>query len=163
MYDVHPQWYSRLVSKPDGPLLVLIRLAGHACLATRKHQWILDDRSWELIAPFVLPQSLSRGFGGRPRIDHRAALGGILFVLHTLVPPGRVRYGAARGQWRLGSRGTQLGHGWGRKTPGVVLGPVAGLLERQIRVGLPAPPGVGPGITQDVLVIRPVTCRRGAR
>ncbi|HAG62773.1 MAG TPA: hypothetical protein DCL70_01590 [Kocuria sp.] len=40
---------------------------------------MVDDRLWELIAP----QPPSRGPGGSPRIGDRAALEGILFVLHT--------------------------------------------------------------------------------
>nr|WP_277552212.1 IS5 family transposase [Kocuria oceani] len=52
-------------------------------MATRKHQWMVDDRLWELIAPLIPEPPPPRGPGGRPRIDDRAALEGILFVLHT--------------------------------------------------------------------------------
>ncbi|ALU38748.1 transposase [Kocuria flava] len=44
---------------------------------------MVDDRLWELIAPLIPPQPPPRGPGGRPRIEDRAALEGILFVLHT--------------------------------------------------------------------------------
>lgn len=64
-------------------MLVLVRGPDHACMVTRKHQWMVDDRLWQLIAPLIPPQPPPRGPGGRPRIDDRAALEGILFVLHT--------------------------------------------------------------------------------
>jgi transposase len=41
------------------------------------------DRHWELIEPLIPPRPTPRGPGGRPRIDDRAALEGILFVLDT--------------------------------------------------------------------------------
>ena len=44
---------------------------------------MVDDRLWELFAPLIPPQPPPRGPGGRPRIDDRAALEGILFVLYT--------------------------------------------------------------------------------
>ncbi|MGX0885618.1 transposase [Kocuria rhizophila] len=44
---------------------------------------MVDDRLWELIAPLIPPQPPPRGPGGSPRIEDRAALEGILFVLHT--------------------------------------------------------------------------------
>ncbi|MGC5658582.1 UNVERIFIED_CONTAM: IS5 family transposase [Kocuria sp. CPCC 205295] len=52
-------------------------------MTTRTQSWMVDDRLWELIAPLIPPQPPPRGPGGRPRIEDRAALEGILFVLHT--------------------------------------------------------------------------------
>jgi transposase len=43
----------------------------------------VEDRLWELIEPLIPPRPTPRGPGGRPRIDDRAALEGILFVLDT--------------------------------------------------------------------------------
>ncbi|WP_370658522.1 transposase [Kocuria sp. CCUG 69068] len=45
----------------------------------------MDDRLWELIAPLIPPLTPPRGPGRRPWIDDRAAVEGILFVLHTSV------------------------------------------------------------------------------
>ncbi len=44
---------------------------------------MVDDRLWGLIAPLIPPQPPLRGPRGRPRIEDRAVLEGILFVLHT--------------------------------------------------------------------------------
>src|SRR5213594_3886204 len=45
--------------------------------------WIVSDRLWERIEP-VLPKAARRfRYPGRKRLDDRAALQGILFVLHT--------------------------------------------------------------------------------
>ncbi len=43
----------------------------------------VEDRLWELIEPLIPSRPAPRGPGGRPRIDDRAALEGILFVLDT--------------------------------------------------------------------------------
>lgn len=40
--------------------------------------------SGELIKPLLPPRSVPKGPGGRPRVDDRTALEGILFVLHTV-------------------------------------------------------------------------------
>jgi Putative transposase of IS4/5 family (DUF4096) len=42
-----------------------------------------EDRLWELIEPRIPSRPAPRGPGGRPRIDDRAALEWILFVLDT--------------------------------------------------------------------------------
>lgn len=52
-------------------------------MLTMKQQRLVEDRLWELIKPLLPPRPAPRGPGGRPRIDERAALEGILFVLHT--------------------------------------------------------------------------------
>ena len=59
-----------------------------ACLGDRsavgsKQDRLIADRLWELIEPLIPPRPPAKGPGGRPRIDDRAALEGILFVLHT--------------------------------------------------------------------------------
>lgn len=48
-------------------------------------QPILDDGLWALIEP-VLPPAVARPKGGRPRLDDRRVLTGILFVLKTGIP-----------------------------------------------------------------------------
>ena len=52
-------------------------------MARSKQQRLVQDRVWELIEPLIPPRPAPRGPGGRPRIDDRAALEGILFVLDT--------------------------------------------------------------------------------
>jgi transposase len=44
---------------------------------------LVDDRLWELLGPLIPPGPHARGPGGRPPIDDRAAIEGILFVLDT--------------------------------------------------------------------------------
>ena len=52
-------------------------------MATTEQQRRVEDRLWELIEPLIPPRPAPRGPGGRPRINDRAALEGILFVLDT--------------------------------------------------------------------------------
>jgi len=52
-------------------------------VAKSKQQRLVEDRLWELIEPLIPPRPPARGPGGRPRIEDRAALEGILFVLDT--------------------------------------------------------------------------------
>ena len=65
---------------------------------------MVDDQLWELISPLIPPQLPPRGPGGRPRIDDRAALEGILFVLHTGCRwrdlPGELGCGSGHTAWR---------------------------------------------------------------
>jgi transposase len=44
---------------------------------------LVEDRLWELIEPLLPAGPAPKAPGGRPRVDERAALEGILFVLHT--------------------------------------------------------------------------------
>ncbi len=46
---------------------------------------LLTDGLWEVIEP-LLPEEPPKPKGGRPRIDDRAALTGILFVLKSGIP-----------------------------------------------------------------------------
>jgi transposase len=46
---------------------------------------LISDELWELIQP-LLPPEPPKPKGGRPRISHRQALTGILFVLKTAIP-----------------------------------------------------------------------------
>jgi transposase len=52
-------------------------------VASSQQQRLVDDRLWELLEPWLPARPPARGPGGRPRIDDRAALAGILFVLNT--------------------------------------------------------------------------------
>ena len=64
---------------------------------------ILSEELWEIIAP-LLPPAPPRPKGGRPRIDDRAALTGILFVLRTGIPwellPQELGCGSGMTCWR---------------------------------------------------------------
>ncbi|MFD1734143.1 IS5 family transposase [Deinococcus malanensis] len=63
----------------------------------------VSDPLWTLIKP-LLPISLERPKGGRPRIADRLALEGILFVLHTGISwrflPQQLGYGSGMTCWR---------------------------------------------------------------
>jgi transposase len=52
-------------------------------VASRQQQRLVDDRLWELLKPLLPARPPAKGPGGRPPIDDRAALEGILFVLNT--------------------------------------------------------------------------------
>ena len=69
-----------------------------------KQQRLVEDRLWELIEPLLPPRPAPKGPGGRPRVDERAALEGILFVLHTGCRwrdlPLQLGYGSGHTAWR---------------------------------------------------------------
>lgn len=70
----------------------------------RRRPWEVDDELWGLIEP-LLPQSTRiPEKGGRPRIDDRKALQGILFVLHTGIQweflPQELGFGSGMTCWR---------------------------------------------------------------
>jgi transposase len=46
---------------------------------------LVTDELWEVIEP-LLPEEPPKPNGGRPRIDDRAALTGIIFVLKSGIP-----------------------------------------------------------------------------
>ena len=64
---------------------------------------VLDDELWELIEP-VLPPSVARPKGGRPPLDNRRVLTGIVFVLKTGIPweylPQELGCGSGMTCWR---------------------------------------------------------------
>lgn len=64
---------------------------------------LLPDALWNLIQP-LLPPSLRRPTGGRPRLQDRACLTGILFVLRSGIPwemlPQELRCGSGMTCWR---------------------------------------------------------------
>jgi transposase len=64
---------------------------------------LVTDELWEVIEP-LLPEEPPKPHGGRPRIDERAALTGILFVLKSGIPwemlPQEMGYGSGMICWR---------------------------------------------------------------
>ncbi len=46
---------------------------------------LVSDELWEIIEP-LLPPEPPKPKGGRPRVDNRAALSGIIFVLKSGIP-----------------------------------------------------------------------------
>src|SRR3990170_6286009 len=77
---------------------------------------LLPDELWETIAPLLPPQR-PKPKGGRPRVPDRAALTGILFVLHSGIPwemlPQELGCGSGMTCWRR-LRDWQQAGGWGR-------------------------------------------------
>ena len=64
---------------------------------------LVTDELWEVIEP-LLPEEPPKPQGGRPRIDNRAALTGILFVLNSGIPwemlPKEMGCGSGMTCWR---------------------------------------------------------------
>ena len=64
---------------------------------------LVTDELWEVIEP-LLPQEPPEPNGGRPRIDDRATLTGILFVLKSAIPwemlPQEMGCGSGMTCWR---------------------------------------------------------------
>jgi transposase len=64
---------------------------------------LISDALWKRIAP-LLPRQVPRPRGGRPRLDDRAALSGIVFVLRTGVQwqmlPQEMSCGSGMTCWR---------------------------------------------------------------
>ena len=73
-------------------------------MARSIQQRLVDDRLWELLEPLIPPSPAAKGPGGRPRIDDRAALEGIGFVLDIGcrwrdLPP-QLGFGSGHTAWR---------------------------------------------------------------
>jgi len=64
---------------------------------------LVTDELWEVVEP-LLPEEPPKPKGGRPRIDDRAALSGILFVLKSGIPwemlPKEMGCGSGMTCWR---------------------------------------------------------------
>src|ERR687886_324295 len=64
---------------------------------------LVSDELWEVVEP-LLPEEPPKPKGGRPRIDDRAALTGILFVLKSGIPwemlPQEMGCGSGMTCWR---------------------------------------------------------------
>src|ERR687886_121990 len=77
---------------------------------------LVSDELWEIIEP-LLPEEPPKPQGGRPRLDDRAALTGIIFVLKSGIPwemlPQEMGCGSGVTCWRR-LREWQRGGGWER-------------------------------------------------
>ena len=77
---------------------------------------LVTDELWEVIEP-LLPPEPPKPKGGRPRVDDRAALTGILFVLKTDIPwemlPQEMGSGSGMTCWRRLKEWHEAGV-WGR-------------------------------------------------
>ncbi len=64
---------------------------------------LITDKLWKIVEP-LLPLELPKPKGGRPRIDERAALTGIVFVLKSGIPwemlPKEMGCGSGSTCWR---------------------------------------------------------------
>jgi transposase len=64
---------------------------------------LVSDQLWEIIEP-LLPKESPKPKGGRPRVDDRAALTGIIFVLKSGIPwemlPKEMGCGSGSTCWR---------------------------------------------------------------
>jgi transposase len=64
---------------------------------------LVTDELWEVVKP-LLPEEPPKPKGGRPRVDDRAALTGILFVLQSGIPwemlPQEMGCGSGMTCWR---------------------------------------------------------------
>ena len=64
---------------------------------------LVSDELWEIIEP-LLPEELPKPKGGRPRVEDRAALSGIIFVLKSGIPwemlPQEMGCGSGSTCWR---------------------------------------------------------------
>ncbi len=65
---------------------------------------LVSDELWSRIAPLLPPHHTPGPTGGRPRLDDRAALAGILFILKSGIPwellPQEMNCGSGMTCWR---------------------------------------------------------------
>jgi transposase len=70
----------------------------------RAKPWLVDDELWALLEPILPSQPRRFRYPGRRRLDDRAVLQGILFVLHTGIGwehlPQELGYGSGMTAWR---------------------------------------------------------------
>ncbi len=73
---------------------------------------LVSDELWNLIEPLLPPLPPRSPKGGRPRVEHRPALAGIVFVLKTGIPwqalPTEMGCGSGSTCWRRFAAWTRL-------------------------------------------------------
>src|SRR5580765_114754 len=87
------------------------RQAGRVPMAAAP--WIVSDELWELIEPLLPKVERRFRYPGRKRLPDRAALQGILFVLHTGISwthlPPELGFGSGSTCWRRMDEWQQAG------------------------------------------------------
>jgi transposase len=72
-------------------------------MSTRRTKPLVTEELWTVIAP-LLPRRPAQAKGGRPWVDDRATLNGILYVLRSGIPwrmlPTELGYGSGVTCWR---------------------------------------------------------------
>ena len=73
---------------------------------------LVSDELWEQIKPLLPAEPVPSRKGGRPRLPHRSALTGIVFVLRTGIPwqalPSEMNCGSGSTCWRRFAEWTKL-------------------------------------------------------
>jgi transposase len=73
---------------------------------------LVPDELWQQIEPLLPPEPKPSPKGGRPRVSHRQALTGIVFVLRTGIPwqalPPELNCGSGSTCWRRFAQWTTL-------------------------------------------------------
>jgi transposase len=73
---------------------------------------LVSDELWERIKSLLPPEPAPSPKGGRPRVPHRSALAGVVFVLKTGIPwqalPSEMNCGSGSTCWRRFAEWTQL-------------------------------------------------------
>jgi transposase len=83
---------------------LIISLVDHGVRKGQQLPWIVSDELWARIQPLLPVVPHDPRHPGRPRLDDRKALCGILFVLYTAIPweflPQELGFGSGMTCWR---------------------------------------------------------------
>ena len=90
-------------------------------MPSRPRSWVVTDELWSRIEPLLPKHPRIPGRPGRPWLDDRQVLCGILFVLHTGIQweflPQELGYGSGMTCWRR-LRDWNAAGIWNRQVPG---------------------------------------------
>ena len=83
---------------------MITSVVDHGVRKGQQPPWIVSDELWARIEPLLPVVAHDPRHPGRPRLDDRKALCGILFVLHTAIPweflPQELGFGSGMTCWR---------------------------------------------------------------